>query len=375
MPIRTPYALALAAIFAAAATVPALADGPVSVTVNGAALNLSPPPTERAGRVFVPLRGVFESLGATVVYADGTINATRHGHTISLHIGSQQAVVDGQNQTVDVAPFIIGASTYVPLRFISQALGANVNYDGTNNLVAINTRDSGNPPPPLNPGPAMNPNPNPPANDSPVTLANLLPRRDATIAASRPTIQATFEDGRVDPNSVRVVLDGRDVSSSAYISDRGVTYTPPALPPGRHDVRVFGHDTAGASFDRRWSFTSGGGSTGSNDIRGVSPAAGTVVGNAFVVRGRTDPGSTVTVQVGLRDQSGQDMGQMVGAILGVSGENRAVQNTVVADANGNFATKIQIGAAGGSVVGVVITSTDPNYGVAANPVRFNLRIE
>lgn len=257
MSIRSPYAVALAAIFAAAVTVPALAEGPPTVTVNGATVNLNPPPTERAGRVFVPLRGVFESLGATVVYADGTINATRRGHTISLHIGSQQAVVDGQNQTVDVAPFIIGASTYVPLRFISQALGASVNWDGNNNLVAINIRDGGNPPP--NPGPPMNPHPNAmaPANDSPVTLVNLTPRRDATIEGNRATIQATFEGGRVDPNTVRIVLDGRDVSSNADISDHGVTFTARDLPPGRHDVRVFGKDSAGASFDRRWSFTTG----------------------------------------------------------------------------------------------------------------------
>ena len=107
--------------------------------VNGNAANLNPPPTERAGRVFVPLRGVFEQLGATVVDQSGIINATGRGHTISLKIGSQQATVDGQQQNVDVAPFIIGASTYVPLRFVSQALGASVNYDGNNRVVAINT--------------------------------------------------------------------------------------------------------------------------------------------------------------------------------------------------------------------------------------------
>src|ERR1700686_5129012 len=101
-------AAALAAFAALAVTTigPTLASGPVSVTVNGSAINLNPPPTERAGRVFVPLRGVFENLGATVVYENGTINATGRGHSISLHIGSQQATVDGQQQTVDVAPFI-----------------------------------------------------------------------------------------------------------------------------------------------------------------------------------------------------------------------------------------------------------------------------
>src|ERR1700761_1286736 len=99
-------ALALVATLAA----PAFADTPITVTVNRQTANLSPAPTERAGRVFVPLRGVFEQLGATVVYDNGTINATGGGHTVSLKIGSQSAIVDGQQQTVDVAPFIIGAS-------------------------------------------------------------------------------------------------------------------------------------------------------------------------------------------------------------------------------------------------------------------------
>src|SRR5580658_10859299 len=92
-------ALAGALVIATAGLVPALADGPVSVTVNGSPINLNPAPTERAGRVFVPLRGVFENLGATVVYDNGNINATGRGHMISLHVGSQQATVDGQQQT------------------------------------------------------------------------------------------------------------------------------------------------------------------------------------------------------------------------------------------------------------------------------------
>ena len=109
----------------------------LTVSVNGQTATLSPPPIERAGRIFVPLRGVFEKLGASVVYQAGIINATGNGHRISLKIGSSQATVDGVAQTVDQAPFIVGASTYVPLRFVSQALGAGVNYDGTNKIVAL----------------------------------------------------------------------------------------------------------------------------------------------------------------------------------------------------------------------------------------------
>src|SRR6202790_1947743 len=169
-------ALAAASLLAAVA-IPAVAAGPVTVTVNGQPANLNPPPTERAGRVFVPLRGVFEQLGASVVYQSGIINATGRGHNISLKIGSQQATVDGQQQNVDVAPFIIGASTYVPLRFVSQALGASVNYDGSHNLVAINTNGGNNNPPPttLTPAPASG------APGGAITLASVVPSRGATV--------------------------------------------------------------------------------------------------------------------------------------------------------------------------------------------------
>lgn len=119
----------------------------VQIQINGSPVNVSPAPTIQDGRVFVPLRGVFESLGASVVYSNGQINATGNGREISLHIGSTQATVDGNPQTIDVAPFIIGASTYVPLRFVSQALGASVDWDNTNRIVAITMQGAPQPPP------------------------------------------------------------------------------------------------------------------------------------------------------------------------------------------------------------------------------------
>jgi hypothetical protein len=109
----------------------------IAVQLNGNTLTLNPPAVERAGRVFVPLRGVFERMGATVVYDNGQINATGRGHNVSLNIGSNRAVVDGQTQMLDVAPFIIGASTYVPLRFLSQSLGVQVNWDNNNDVVML----------------------------------------------------------------------------------------------------------------------------------------------------------------------------------------------------------------------------------------------
>jgi hypothetical protein len=245
--------------FGALVGLPAAAARPVSVTVNGSGINLNPSPTERAGRVFVPLRGVFENLGASVVYASGSINATGRGHSISLKIGSQQATVDGQQQTVDVAPFIIGASTYVPLRFVSQALGATVNYDGSNNLVAISTNGNGNgngsqPAPPnevVTPAPGMLR-----AGFGAISMATTVPLRGTTITSRTPTIEGTFSGGTADPNTVHVILDDLDVTSDAVRNPHGFSYAPRSpLQSGPHEVRVTGTDNTGRPFSRAWDFS------------------------------------------------------------------------------------------------------------------------
>jgi len=99
------------------------------------------------------------------------------------------------------------------------------------------------------------------------------------------------------------------------------------------------------------------------------------VPSSFTLRGRTAPGSTVTVQVGVTQQAANNLGQVLGAILGVGGGGQGVQTTVTAGPNGRFEVPISISASSGSVLGVVITSTEPNYGVAAQPQRFNLQLQ
>jgi len=106
------------------------------VLVNGQNVALAQPAIEKGGRVFVPLRNIFESLGAGVAYDNGTINATLGDKTVQVKIGSNQAIVNGQQSYLDAAPFIVGATTMVPLRFVSEALGANVDYN--QNTGAIN---------------------------------------------------------------------------------------------------------------------------------------------------------------------------------------------------------------------------------------------
>ena len=110
-----------------------------NVMVNGRGVRLQESPVERGGRVFVPLRGIFEALGAGVVYDNGTINATSGNKTVQVKIGSNQAIVSGKTQYLDAAPFMVGSTTMVPLRFVSEALGAKVDYDNSTGTIAITT--------------------------------------------------------------------------------------------------------------------------------------------------------------------------------------------------------------------------------------------
>jgi len=126
--------LALIAAFAAAQD--------VRVTVNGNPVTFNAAqPTRMNGRVLVPLRGVFEQMGDTVLWdpTSRTVMADGGGHHVRLQIGSMDANVDGKIIPMDVPPEIIQGSTMVPLRFLSESLGATVDWQPQNSLVAINT--------------------------------------------------------------------------------------------------------------------------------------------------------------------------------------------------------------------------------------------
>lgn len=90
-------------------------------------------------RVFVPLRGVFEQMGATVAWNANTQMVTaRRGNTdVQLKIGSRTAHVDGVAVALDVAPHMMDGRTMVPLRFISETLGADVRWDAAVDAVYI----------------------------------------------------------------------------------------------------------------------------------------------------------------------------------------------------------------------------------------------
>ncbi|NTW06100.1 MAG: copper amine oxidase N-terminal domain-containing protein [Peptococcaceae bacterium] len=111
----------------------------VNVELNGKLLNFDVPPVMELGRVLVPLRVIFEALGAAVSWdeATQTISATKSGVTIRLQPGQKQASQNDAQIIMDVPAKIINGRTMVPVRFVSEALGADVIWDNNTRTVSI----------------------------------------------------------------------------------------------------------------------------------------------------------------------------------------------------------------------------------------------
>jgi hypothetical protein len=133
--------LALAAAVATTVPAPAGAQGMIRVFIDGRPASFDVPPTIIQGRVLVPLRGIFEQMGATVDYDAATqhIVAIRGGQTVELTVGSRQARVNNSPVLLDVPAFTINGRTMVPLRFISESLGAGVQWVAANETILINS--------------------------------------------------------------------------------------------------------------------------------------------------------------------------------------------------------------------------------------------
>ena len=132
-------------LFCLVGSLVATADGRPAITVDGKPVVFDGPgPRRKLGRVLVPLRGVFEKMGAHVKWDDDsqTVFADRNDTTVELSIGSNNATVNGKAVLMDVPAQLIGGRTLVPLRFLSESLGARVNYDDARNTIDI---DSGYP--------------------------------------------------------------------------------------------------------------------------------------------------------------------------------------------------------------------------------------
>lgn len=101
----------------------------IEVLVNGTAMPTDPPVKVIANRLLIPVRGILAALGVDIEHSGSSIVARVGAKTIQMAIGSSRVYVDGQPMDLGGTIAEIGGTTYVPLRFVSLALGAQAAYD------------------------------------------------------------------------------------------------------------------------------------------------------------------------------------------------------------------------------------------------------
>jgi len=120
--------------------VAAMSAAQIQVNVDGDAVMFPDiQPQTINGQVMVPVRSVFEKMGATVAWdqPSQTVTADVNGKTVVLTIGDSEATVDGQMRYLPIPPQVVGDRTLVPMKFLGDALGNQLTWNGDTSLLAI----------------------------------------------------------------------------------------------------------------------------------------------------------------------------------------------------------------------------------------------
>jgi len=135
--------LAAAMLIIAVTACSALA-GVVQVVVNGSSVDFpdTEPYINQDGRTMVPVRFISEQLGASVAWDEAAqkVNIEYKGKKIIIPVNEKVAYVDNTQIALDTEAVITDNRTMVPLRFVSEALGAAVVWSSSNSTVLISTK-------------------------------------------------------------------------------------------------------------------------------------------------------------------------------------------------------------------------------------------
>lgn len=123
-------------------TVPSvMANDNIKVKLGGEMVEFDVPPQIINSRTMVPVRAIFEAFGASVEWDEPTrtVISTKDGKTISLTIDSSSMLVNGEAVALDSPACIVNGRTLVPVRAISEAFKATVDWDNSTQTVIIST--------------------------------------------------------------------------------------------------------------------------------------------------------------------------------------------------------------------------------------------
>jgi len=118
----------------------------------------------RGGTVLIPLRSMFEQMGATVSYdpASQTVTVSKAGSQVQVTVGKPEVIINGESRPLDVPPMIYQGAVLVPIRVISEGMGAYVQWVPDKQLVVVRYLPPTPPPPAATPAPTMAPATAPP---------------------------------------------------------------------------------------------------------------------------------------------------------------------------------------------------------------------
>lgn len=123
----------------------AFGEEPMKITVDGQSVSTDIPPVIVNNQILVPLRAITERLGATIIYdpLSHTITASRANTTVDLAVKSNLAFVNGESRYLEIAPTIVNGHVMVPLRFLIESLGVELKRTADARTIALLSRTGG----------------------------------------------------------------------------------------------------------------------------------------------------------------------------------------------------------------------------------------
>ena len=115
------------------------AEQNIMLVLNGEKVNCDVPPRIVNDRTLIPVRALFEDMGAKVSWDESKKSVTiNYDNTeIILKADSKVAYVNGNTKILDVAATIINSRTMIPVRFIAESFGCEVNWDEKTKTVSV----------------------------------------------------------------------------------------------------------------------------------------------------------------------------------------------------------------------------------------------
>jgi len=225
-------------------------------------------PVERDGRVYIPLRGVLQRIGAETVQwrpEHGEVFVANGPREILLRIGDTKALVDGREVWLDAPPILVGERTLVPLRFVSENMGATVRWEGGTHTVYISVpqqRIAGRRE--TLPADRQEERAEPPRRERPrdrevgLAIRPLRPIPGEAVSSPRPEIAVVLRSpgqNDIDYDAIRMWVNGEEVTRELEIGVNSVTYRPTDdLDRGLNRVQLTVRDRDGHIVTRDWSF-------------------------------------------------------------------------------------------------------------------------